>query len=920
MLGIGGMGAVYQAWDAELGVSVAIKVIRPEVMADPTAAAEVERRFKRELLLARQVTHKNVVRIHDLGEINGIKYITMPYVDGADLSTILKREGRLPVPKVLRIARAVVSGLVEAHKVGVVHRDLKPANIMIGADDEAMIMDFGIARSTGAPVAGPMPGANTIVRNLSRAAASHQATLLGAVVGTLEYMAPEQAKGVHVDQRADVYAFGLILYDMLVGQPRAEHAGSAITELQGRMQHAPPPVKSVVPDVPEHVDQIIGRCLEPDPDKRFPTSEEVSAALALLDDNGVPIPIPPRFSKKLIAAAASLVITLTTATWYFTKTPPPPKKHDPVLVLIADFENKTNESAFDHTVEPMLRFALEGAEFINAYDRNRVRSSFGVRPPEKLDETAARQLAINQGLGVVVSGSIDRQGSGYEITVKALQTVTGNVITTAKGRASNRDEVAAAATKVVTTVRKALGDETSDSAQLFAMRGVSAISLDVFRHYAAAIEAQSNGKYEEARQNYQKAVGLDPGFGLGYQGLAIMSRNLGKLEDANKYATEALKHLEAMTERERFAVRASYYMTTGDFHQCEKEYGELIAKFAADSVGHNNRALCLSQLRNMREAVDEMQQAVQILPKRVGRRANLALLRNYAGDFQTAEQEAKAFQETNDYAALAVAFAQLGQGLTLKATEAYKKLGTMSALGASWAASGIGDLALYEGRFSDAARAFQEGAAADLAAKDADRAARKLTSLAYVHLMRGQKSKAIAAAEEALKNSNAVQIRFMAARILVEAGAVPRAQTVAAGLSSELPAEPQAYGKIVEGAIALKKGDTRQAVKILTDSTAVLDTWLGHFDLGRAYLQGRAFLQADSEFDRCIKRRGEALALLVDEEPTYGYFPAVYYYQGLAREGLKSSRSVDSYRDYLKIRGKSTEDPLLPEIRKKAAN
>src|SRR5262249_12111015 len=149
LLGIGGMGAVYQAWDAELGVAVAIKVIRPEVMADPMAAAEIEKRFKRELLLARQVTHKNVVRIHDLGEINGIKYITMPYVDGADLASILKNEGRLPVPRVLRIARAVVGGLIEAHKADVVHRDLKPANIMISGDDEAMIMDFGIARSTG---------------------------------------------------------------------------------------------------------------------------------------------------------------------------------------------------------------------------------------------------------------------------------------------------------------------------------------------------------------------------------------------------------------------------------------------------------------------------------------------------------------------------------------------------------------------------------------------------------------------------------------------------------------------------------------------------------------------------------------------------------------------------------------------------
>jgi len=234
LLGIGGMGAVYQAWDAELGVSVAIKVIRPEVMADPTAAAEVERRFKRELLLARQVTHKNVVRIHDIGEMLGIKYITMPYVDGADLATVSRNEGRLPIPKILRIARGIVSGLVAAHTASVVHRDLKPANIMIGADDEAMIMDFGIALSSGAPSA-----AATVVEGLpkhfSKSAAKFSTTMAGAVVGTVEYMAPEQARGQAVDQRADIYAFGLILYDLLVGRRRAEHAQSAIAELQGRM-------------------------------------------------------------------------------------------------------------------------------------------------------------------------------------------------------------------------------------------------------------------------------------------------------------------------------------------------------------------------------------------------------------------------------------------------------------------------------------------------------------------------------------------------------------------------------------------------------------------------------------------------------------------------------------------------------------
>ena len=151
VLGVGGMGAVYQAWDAELGVAVAIKVIRPgDRRPIRIAAQEIERRFKRELLLARQVTHQNVVRIHDLGEIDGIKYITMPFVEGVgsgDDPQAARASCRFAARS--RIARGIVSGLVAAHEAGVVHRDLKPANIMIDADDEPTIMDFGIARSSG---------------------------------------------------------------------------------------------------------------------------------------------------------------------------------------------------------------------------------------------------------------------------------------------------------------------------------------------------------------------------------------------------------------------------------------------------------------------------------------------------------------------------------------------------------------------------------------------------------------------------------------------------------------------------------------------------------------------------------------------------------------------------------------------------
>jgi len=213
LLGIGGMGAVYQAWDSELDVVVALKVIRPEASSDPYEVAAIERRFKQELLLARQVTHKNVVRIHDLGEIDGIKYITMSFHQGADLATVLQRDGKLPVPAVLRIMRQLASGLLAAHDAGVVHRDLKPANIMIEGD-HAIIMDFGIARSSGGA---PPPSLDGTLAPGVRMNRNTSQTQAGSIVGTIAYMAPEQARGEPVDQRADMYSLGLIVSDMLIG-------------------------------------------------------------------------------------------------------------------------------------------------------------------------------------------------------------------------------------------------------------------------------------------------------------------------------------------------------------------------------------------------------------------------------------------------------------------------------------------------------------------------------------------------------------------------------------------------------------------------------------------------------------------------------------------------------------------------------
>ena len=922
VLGIGGMGAVYHVWDAELAMAVALKVIRPEAGLDPLATLEMERRFKQELVLARKVTHKNVVRIHDLGELNGIKYITMPYLEGTDLASTLKQQGKIPLPAALRIVRDVAAGLAAAHEAGIVHRDLKPANVMV-LSDHAVIMDFGIA--TASSFAGHSP--HTPVYRAQVPAWQTQmptsATGAGTILGTIPYMAPEQANGLPVDQRADVYALGLMFSDMLLGKRVTSPDADPFAEMMRRTEKAPPPVRTVDATIPEAIDRLISRCVEPDPAARFQSSAELVAELDKLDENGKPLPLVRRLTPRLMAATALVVVTMLGGTYVVTRRAmEPPKQHEPISVLIADFENGTKDPAFDRTLEPMLKRALEGASFISAFDRSGMSGMLGVRPPERLDETSAREIAVKQGLGVVLSGSIAPQGSGYAVSVKAAQTVAGTVIAAATGRASTKDQVLAVATGLVTTVRKALGDDTSDSAQIFAMQTLSTTSLEVVRHFAAALEASTNNKFDAAFQSFSKAVELDPKFGAGYVGMAAMSRNLGKVEDAEKYSKEALRYLDGMTERERFNVRGMLYLGTGDYQQCVKEYGDMVARYAADVYARNRLALCSTHLRDMRRAVNEMRQVVKIVSKRAIFRVNLALYESYGGDFQTGEQEALAAQELGSpLGLLPLAFAQLGQNQLSQATESYQELGRASALGrlgASFAASGLGDLALYEGRFSDAVRILEEGAAADLASKNADRAAAKFASVAYAHLLRGQKGAAAAAAEKALANSQAVKIRFLAARVLVEADQVAKARPLIAGLASEMQAEAQAHAKILEGDLFLKNGNPQQAIKVLTEANGVLDTWIGHFDLGRAYVDAGLFAQADSEFDRCLTRRGEALALFIDEEPTYGYLPPVYYYQGRAREGLKTDGFAQSYGEYLNIRGQSKEDPLLQDARRRA--
>src|ERR1700716_357995 len=261
LLGQGGMGAVYKARDTELERFVALKLIRADLASNP----EILRRFKQELILAREVTHRNVIRIFDLGQAKGFKFITMEFVDGRDLRAVLRERGKLPPDETVRIIAQVCRALESAHAVGVVHRDLKPQNIMLDGKDRIYVMDFGIAHSLETP----------------------GMTQTGALMGTPEYMSPEQAKGLKVDARSDLFALGIIFYEMLTGISPYK-ADTALATLLKRTQERPPSPAEVDPTIPKAISDVVLKGLEMDRDHRYGTAREV------LEDLGQEMPTSVR--------------------------------------------------------------------------------------------------------------------------------------------------------------------------------------------------------------------------------------------------------------------------------------------------------------------------------------------------------------------------------------------------------------------------------------------------------------------------------------------------------------------------------------------------------------------------------------------------------------------------------------------------
>jgi tetratricopeptide (TPR) repeat protein/tRNA A-37 threonylcarbamoyl transferase component Bud32 len=623
LLGMGGMGAVYQAWDEELGVAVALKVIRPEITSDPTMARDLERRFKRELLLARQVTHKNVVRIHDLGEMNGIKYLTMPYIQGSDLGTILSKRGKLPVPQAISIARQVVSGLQAAHEAGVVHRDLKPANIMVDADDQAVIMDFGIARSVS--------GAS--------------ATVAGAVVGTLEYMAPEQAMAQPVDQRADIYAFGLILYDMVLGPRQATRAESAVAELMARVQKPLTPARSVDATIPEPLERIIDRCTQPDPGSRYQTSAQLAQDLDLLDGGGraptasgtfsappVTRHVPAAGGKRSVPLVAVLagvaVLALAVGAWMFRDSfrsgasTATPAGAGPIGLAVLPFRNATGDTSLDWlgpTVAEMVWGDVGQSARLRTVRPERVADllrDLRVAPNTDPDAPTLKQLRDFANASTVVSGRIVKLGT--QLRVEASLHGQGEDSMPIAAVAAGEGDLLAAAKSIADGIHQKLSLDESAVRELQQKAfKPSSQSVQALRHYSEGVQLARGGENLEAIKRFDQATKDDPKFALAFSRLAQSLNVLGRSTEAEQASRQAVALSASLPEEERDLIAGAHARFINDLDKAVESYERLVAARPTDAQLRYELAAMLESKGQLDRARDEFAKVLELEPKYV---------------------------------------------------------------------------------------------------------------------------------------------------------------------------------------------------------------------------------------------------------------------------------------------------------------
>ena len=576
VLGEGGMGAVYRARDREVNRMVALKVIRPELAGN----SSILERFKQELVLSHQVTHKNVVRIYDLGDADGIKFITMEYIEGQDLHSLIVQQKIFPPAEAVEIMRQVCRALEAAHAVGVIHRDLKPQNIMRDKQGRVVVMDFGLARLLD----------------------SHDGmTQTGAIVGTLEYMSPEQGLGMPLDERSDLFAVGLIFYELLTGKMPYQ-ADSALASLLKRTHERAAPVSKHSPNIPHALSDIVGKCLEPKLEDRYQHVGEIltdleawqgGRAAATLNFPSSGRPWGQTISWHWIGGVAAVLVLAIVGFLFRDKLFKPTTARAPsgpvVSLAILPFRNASGDPGLDWlgpSLADMLSTDVGQSAHLRTISPDRlhqVLTDLQITANVAIDPTMLRRIAEFSNADIVVSGQYAKLGDVIRIDA-TLRDLKHQRTIPVKAEAPNEKGLLPAIAQLAQSIQQNLSLSSDVLEELRAKSfQPSSSSLQALRDYNEGLELARQGNHLEAAKRFEASIQADSGFALAYSKLGQTYSNLRNDDKAEQFSRKAVDLSDKLPPQERYLIQANYAQVSNDNRKAIESY-ENLEKASPDDV------------------------------------------------------------------------------------------------------------------------------------------------------------------------------------------------------------------------------------------------------------------------------------------------------------------------------------------------
>ncbi len=556
-LGKGGMGKVFRVEDKKIKEEVALKLIKPEIAADKKTIE----RFSNELKFARKIAHRNVCKMYDLGEEEGTYYITMEYVPGEDLKSFIRRSRQLNVGTAISLAKQVSEGLSEAHRLGVVHRDLKPQNVMIDKEGNARIMDFGVARSVeGKGITGA-----------------------GVMIGTPEYMSPEQVEGKEADQRSDIYSLGIMLYEMLTGRVPFE-GDTAFAIGVKQKSESPQDPRELNSQISDDLSKVILRCLEKEKEKRYQSAGEIRSELSRIEQ-GIPttervIPkkepitskeITVTFRVKKLLIPPLIVIALIIAAVVIIQLLPQkevlPVSADKPTLAIVYFKNNTGDSNFEHwrsTLSDLLITDLTQSKYIRVLSGDKI---FDIL--SELDQLEAptyssrvlKEVASRGRATHILQGDFSQAGDTFRINTvlkeaNTMESIDSEIVE-GEGEGSFYTMVDELTRRIKAsfqlTEEQIAGDIDRHVGE------ITTSSPEALKYFSEGSRHYRKGENRQAVDLLEKAVEIDPEFAMAYRNLAGAYSNLGYPTKWRELNQKALELIDRISDRERLRIQGDFY-------------------------------------------------------------------------------------------------------------------------------------------------------------------------------------------------------------------------------------------------------------------------------------------------------------------------------------------------------------------------